>query len=365
MSSDECKSVSSPMDSFLSKVSSLSGIEDVQRYWDGAMLGLDYVRLPLRKPVIKLGLCCINTILRKKDIYNSRTCIRRTYSPEKALELASQNIIDMIEMFKWNAQNGIWSHRLSSDICPHYTDQEVESYTLRPLEGLLKKAGQAARYYHQRITFHPGQYTVLAPEDGRVLVNSVRDLQYHADILDLMGCGSDSVMMIHGGGVYKDKEGAVRRWIDNYTDLSPSIKRRLCLENCEKCYSVADCLHIHDETGIPIVLDNHHYHCYDHYSAQRNSDEKQEPIEDLIPHVLDTWGSIEPLFHISQQAVGERIGKHSDYISELPGYYLDIAKDRPFTLEVEAKMKEQAILPLIEKHHECRSVYPSVITLED
>jgi len=267
----------------------------------------------------------------------------------------------MVEMFKWNSQHGIWSHRLSSDLCPHYTDLEVESYTLKPLEKLLKASGSAARYYNQRLTFHPGQYTLLAPQESRILEASIRDLQYHTDILDLMGCGKDSVMMIHGGGMYGDKEGTMRRWMDNYSDLPRCIKNRLCLENCEKCYSVEDCLVIHDETGIPVVLDNHHYECY----TVLHPDEKQPPIEDLIPHVLETWGDVEPLFHISQQAKDEKTGKHSDYISELPKYYLDTARETPFTLEVEAKMKEQAIIPLINKHPECRSVYESVICLEE
>ncbi len=41
---------------------------------------------------IELGLCCINTVLRKQKIYCSRTCIRRTFTVKKAKELALQNI---------------------------------------------------------------------------------------------------------------------------------------------------------------------------------------------------------------------------------------------------------------------------------
>lgn len=347
------------MESFFAKLYEKTGIEDLPRRWDSVVLDLPYVRLPLVYPQIKLGLCCINTVLRKKKIYNSRTCIRRTFTPEKALELAYNNLADFPAMFRWNAENGIWSHRMSSDLCPHYTDREVESYTLDSLKEVLKKAGDAARFYHQRLTFHPGQYTLLAPLESRILEASIRDLQYHTDIFNLMGCDKHSVMMIHGGGLYGDKESAIRRWIDNYSDLPKDIKERLCLENCEKCYSIGDCLHISDETKVPVVLDDHHYACYKYYCPS----DRQKEIEEVIPHVLDTWGDKEPLFHISQQAPGERIGKHSDFIDSLPKYYLDI--ERPYTLEVEAKMKEQAILPLIEKHDKCKTVYNMRIELID
>ena len=32
------------------------------------------------------------------------------------------------------------------------------------------------------------------------------------------------------------------------------------LENCERSYSVVDCLAISDATGIPVVFDTHHDH---------------------------------------------------------------------------------------------------------
>ena len=66
-------------------------------------------------------------------------------------------------------------------------------------------------------------------------------------------------MVIHGGGIYGDKESAIQRWSDNYKNLPPSVKKRLVLENCEKCYSIEDCLKINELCGVPIVFDTHHY----------------------------------------------------------------------------------------------------------
>ena len=49
-----------------------------------------------------------------------------------------------------------------------------------------------------------------------------------------MGLDQDSVIIIHMGGVYGDKEAALQRFRVNYTEkLSEDIKRRLVLENDE------------------------------------------------------------------------------------------------------------------------------------
>ena len=35
---------------------------------------------------------------------------------------------------------------------------------------------------------------------------TIYDLKYHADVLDLMRLDNNSVMVVHGGGLYGDKE---------------------------------------------------------------------------------------------------------------------------------------------------------------
>ena len=78
-------------------------------------------------------------------------------------------------------------------------------------------------------------------------------------MLDLMGLDHHSVMVIHGGGVYGDKEGTIKRWCENFYRLPKRVQKRLVIENCEKSYSVEDCLRISDMVNIPVVFDTHHY----------------------------------------------------------------------------------------------------------
>ena len=46
-------------------------------------------------------------------------------------------------------------------------------------------------------------------------------------VLDLMGMDENSVMVIHGGGLYKDKEATLKRWCKQYLKLPDVIKNVL------------------------------------------------------------------------------------------------------------------------------------------
>ena len=297
---------------------------------------------------IDLGLCCINTKLRvqKPPIFCSRSCIRKTFSVEHAKTLAQQNVADISKMIEWNQQHGIRCFRLSSDMFPHMTDTETEKYTIDFASEGLQRAGELAKKYGHRIVMHPGQYNQVASKNLDVYVKTIEDLSHHANILDTMGIDHDGVLIVHGGGTYGDKERTIRRWIDQYDDLPVRVKQRLVIENCERQYSTLDCLEISSYIDIPVVFDFHHYNCY----SQLHPEEPQLSISELLPQVIETWTSQDktPLMHISEQGEG-RVGHHSDFIEKIPQELIDYQSRNPeqqIDLEVEAKMKEQAIFKL-------------------
>ena len=295
---------------------------------------------------LRLGLCCINTLLRKRDIFCSRTCIRRTFTVERAQEKALHNIRDMIKMIEWNKKNGISCFRISSDIFPHYTDPKTEHYSLEFAKQLLKKAGDIAKAYGQRILMHPGQYNQIGAIDPDIFESTVKDLQHHADILDAMEMDDDSVVIIHGGGTYGSKSKTVDRWIKQFESLPVSIKNRLALENCERSYSVEDCLYMANKCRIPVVFDFHHYHCWK---------KVQKPISEIFPLILDTWKqrNRRVVMHISDQDPEKKIGAHHDYVESIPNIIFEtiINTGLDIDLEIEAKMKEQAIFKLYKKYN--------------
>ena len=303
---------------------------------------------------VQLGLCCMNITLRnqKPSIYSSRTMIQRTIK-EKGLDELKRRILlnceDLIKMIQWNEDNGIKVFRITSDLFPHKANPDVKDYSFDFAKDLLKQAGDLAKKYNQRITMHPGQYNVVGTPTKSAFEKTIMDLSYQASVLDLMEMGPDSVMVVHGGGIYGDKEATKKRWCKQFKELPENVQRRLVLENCEKCFSIQDCLDVAKIIKIPVVFDSHHYSCY----KILHPDETLEEERYYIPYILETWKvrNIKPKFHVSEQGSG-RCGHHSDYIEILPEYMLEIPEKYNINIDImiEAKKKELSIFHLYKKY---------------
>lgn len=310
---------------------------------------------------IRLGLCCLNTTLRaqKPAIFSSRRMIVRTIK-EHGIELLKQkirmNLEDVLKMIEWNQQNDIHVFRLSSELFPHYSNEQIENYSMEFAQDLLTKIGDLSRKYHHRITFHPSHFNVLGTPNDKTLQKTICDLGYHAEMLDRMSLGKDSVMVVHGGGLYDDKQLTMTRWCERYNDLPKAIKKRLVLENCEKCFNIEDCLTISQKVGIPVVFDTHHFECY----KKIHPEEQFESPSYYIPMILRSWNrrGIRPKFHVSEQGSG-KIGHHSDYIETIPDYLMEIPEkyDVEIDIMIEAKKKELAIKKLYAKYERLKFEY--------
>lgn len=306
---------------------------------------------------IQLGLCCINATLRaaKPPVFMSRTMGLKHLLQPGGLDVLKarvrQNLADVLTMLEWNRVHNIRVMRLSSDLFPHMSNPKLprsvrDAYTYEFARDLLEDIGRFARAHSMRLTFHPGQFNVIGTPRADVFETTCAELEYHATVLDMMGCDKHSVMVIHGGGVYGDKAATMRRWERNFHKLPANVQRRLVLENCEKSFSVVDCLALSELVDIPVVFDTHHHECY-------RQSHPGEPLADgahYMALVLDTWArrGIKPKFHVSEQGSG-KLGHHSDFIEQLPPYLVDIPRLHNVDIDimVEAKAKEQAVLRLM------------------
>ena len=80
------------------------------------------------------------------------------------------------------------------------------------------------------------KFTQLASPRKEVIESSVRDLEYHSQLLRALGlkgqADKDAVMILHMGGRFGDKAATLARFEENYTTrLSEDIKARIVLEN--------------------------------------------------------------------------------------------------------------------------------------
>ena len=298
---------------------------------------------------MNLGYACINMTLgnRKPKITTNRSMVRKTFL-ERGLnyagELGLENSRDLLQILKWNTENGIKLFRLSSEFFPWASEYKFEDLPqfLR-IRTLLSGAGHYAQSVGMRINSHPGPFNVLTSPKESVVQNTIVDLELHGKIFDLMGLEKSPYnnINIHCNGVYGDKKSAMDRFILNFQRLSPSVQTRLTVENDDKesMYSVKDLMYIHENTGIPIVFDYHHHKfCTGGLSE-----------EDALKLAVSTWPKgITPEVHYSEsKSLHENNTKikpqaHSDYINALPNTYeLDL------DIMVESKAKELAILPFL------------------
>ncbi|PPR02968.1 hypothetical protein CVT26_004912 [Gymnopilus dilepis] len=297
----------------------------------------------------RLGYACLNTVLRNKKpaseaIFCSRTC--RLDSIKKngmdwVKDLGRKNVEDLLTIIQWNEDNNIRFFRISSEMFP-FASHAVHGYSLDYCAPELAKAGALANKYGHRLTVHPGQYTQLGSPKPAVVEAAVRDLAYHCQMLELMGLGPESVMIIHGGGVYGDKPTTIERLKKSIKDLPDNIRSRLVLENDEMCYNAEDLLPICEDLDIPLVFDYHHHNIYPSSIS----------IVEIIQRANTIWArrGIKPKQHLSEPRPGavtvmERRA-HADRCESLPEE-LPVDMD----LMIEAKDKEQAVLHLYRMYN--------------
>jgi UV DNA damage repair endonuclease len=182
--------------------------------------------------------------------------------------------------------------RLGSDILPVYTEPSFSYFYRKPdviayAESNFAKIGQLARSRSVRLSFHPGQFVVLASESDNIVDRSIEEFEYHTDMARWMGYGKtfqDFKINVHISG----RRGAqgIR---DVYGRLSPEARNCLTIENEEITHGLDTCLSISDL--VPVVLDIHH-----HWVREG---EYISPNDPRVQRVIDSWRGQRPTCHYS------------------------------------------------------------------
>lgn len=300
---------------------------------------------------MNLGYACINVTLGDSNprISTNRSMIKKTFDQlgiDYAGELALQNCKDLLEILKWNAATNIKLFRVSSDILPWASEYDLNSLPqYSDILSALQCAGDYAIKHGIRITAHPGPFNVLTSPNEKVVSNTIKDLELHGMVFDMMGLSKTvyNKINIHCNGVYGDKNLAMSRFCENFHKLSDSVKCRLTVENDDKhsMYSVKDLMYIHDKIGIPITFDYHHH------AFNTGGLTEHEALELAV----STWPkNIIPVVHYSEsKSIHENNSKvkpqaHSDYIDKLPEFY-----GHDVDVMLECKAKELALLDIRDK----------------
>ena len=287
---------------------------------------------------MKIGYPCINQTIGCKG---DQTFRLKSYSERRLIDTVTRNLDCLVNILKFNVEHHILFFRITSDLVPFASHPICQFDWISYFKNTLASIGRYIKSNSIRISMHPGQYTILNTPDSRVLSNSIRELQYHADVLDALGLDASAKIQIHVGGVYGDKDESIRRFIERYLSLDEAARQRLVIENDDRSYTLSDCLRIHKETGVPILLDIFHHEL--NYSGSSDTE--------ALVDVTETWQSYDgiPMVDYSGQRMGRRTVSHMESIDTYHfSHFLTATSDFDFDLMLEIKDKEISALKAVE-----------------
>ena len=303
---------------------------------------------------MELGYACINKTLsedvKKKDVITTNRTMRKntfqTGGIKSASDLVLKNVIDLHKIMKWNESKNIKFFRISSEVFPWASEYNIcDLPDFERISHILRICGNYATEHGHRLTTHPGPFNKLCSPDERVVKNTIRDLEIHGEMFDLMGFSPSQYnkINIHVGASYGGKfDETAYTFCKSFDMLSDSVKKRLTVENDDKpsLWSTQR-LHrqVHSNIGIPIVHDlHHHLFCHDGQSQ-----------EDALGLAVSTWADVKPVVHYSQSRREEqndlsiKENAHSDSYWEMFNLY-----GHDVDVMLECKHKEQGLFKIKE-----------------
>lgn len=285
---------------------------------------------------MKIGYACINLTL---DCSCSKTFRLASFNKSRFLAAVKNNLECLMKILEWNKAMGIYYFRISSGMIPFADHPVCKIKWQKIFKKDFQKIGGFIRQNKMRVTMHPDHFTILNSPRPEVVKKSFKTLLYHNDILDLMELDSNHKLQIHLGGVYNDREKSKTEFVKNYKKLPLKIRRRLVLENDDRCFPLKDCLDVSHMTGIPVVLDVFHH------SLLNNG----ETVRQAMSAMIKTWKKSDgaPMIDFSSQDKIKKKGAHSYYVDKKSFQkFLSDTSNVDKDIILEAKGKDEALTRL-------------------
>jgi UV DNA damage endonuclease len=212
--------------------------------------------------------------------------------------------------------------RLGSEMLQGYTEKDWKAWWQQPdvqrhLEKIFAPIGETARRLDVRLSFHPGQFCVLASENPGIVERSIEEFEYHADMARWMGYGKsfqDFKINVHISG--KRGPAGIK---DALRRLSPEARNCITIENDENAWGIESSLELAKDCAL--VLDIHHHWI-------RTGDYIQL-TDDRVKGIIDSWRGVRPAMHYSVS--------REDYLVD---HTADVAPDHAELLETGHKKQK-------------------------
>ena len=298
----------------------------------------------------RLGYCCIS-LGEHKSTFKTITLTRATELglgseelKEKLHSIWRHNLEEYGKILEYNLLNSFNLYRISSNLFPlaDHTDFKYLWHDFKTVceHGAWYDAKNITRVYLRtsRLCMHPDQFVSLGSPSETVRENSINNLEFHNEFLQLIGVpsGYGCTLNIHLSNG-KDNIKNMEYFTDSLGKLKKDTHSRLVFESEDKGFWTWQKI-MQYFPEYPITLDFHH----------RNINNEGEDLETAVVNCMSTWPKgITPMMHISEGKAHPLDRTHHDYVETIPGLVINNYK---VDLEIEAKMKDLAVLKLRNKY---------------
>lgn len=278
---------------------------------------------------MKIGYPCINLTIGCKG---DQTFRLKSYSEERLIKTADNNLDCLLNMLRFNFRHNILFFRITSDLVPFASHPICQFNWQEYFQAKFREIGNLIKTCNMRVSMHPDQFTLLNSLDSSVLENSIKELIYHSQVLDLMELDTAAKIQMHVGGVYGDKERSMERFVQRFEKLDETIKRRLVIENDDKLYTLKDCLKINAQIEVPVLFDvfHHELNC------------SGETVQKAFKSFTKTWKEKDgtPMVDYSSPRINGLKRKHAESIN-LKHFRNFLEKTKPFDFDVMLEIKDK------------------------
>ena len=285
---------------------------------------------------VRLGYVCITNCI------NDSSSSPYTYSEylkdgdiDKLDRVIISNLKSLNNIIDYNIKNNIHFYRISSKIIPLATKDDVKFDYTNKYKSYYDTIGKKISDSKMRVDFHPDQFCVLNSVKSDVVSNSVKILEYHYNLLNMLNV-NDKILILHVGSSTFGKENSISRFINNFNKLPIYLRKCIAIENDDKVFNVNDVLKISKVTSIPVVLDYHHHLC--------------NKSDFSFVDIFNSWGNSRVKMHFSSPKNKRDYRSHNEYINGDDFInFIEILKkyDRDIDIMLEAKGKDDSLFRLV------------------
>ena len=287
---------------------------------------------------IRLGYACIcNGISGTSSTNYTYSEYLKNNDLKKLDGVIISNLEILERIIDYNIKNNIHFYRMSSKIIPLATKNDVSFNYIDRYKEYYSRIGKKIRKSDMRVDFHPDQFAVLNSTKKEVVENTIKILDYHYSLLNILKI-KNKVLVLHIGGNTFGKDNSIKRFINNFNKLPSYLKECIVIENDDKIFNVSDVVDISKKLNIPIVLDYHHHNC-------NKSDFEMKDV-------LDSWKDMTPKMHFSSPKNKKDYRNHSEYINSDDFIsFIELLKEynRDIDIMIEAKLEDDSLFRLVRE----------------